>query len=210
MAAIMRLTTGVVYVRSVSGTLATGAITSSGHLTFSPDNTYDIGASGATRPRNVYVAGDLIAPTAYTNTVIGPITFNGNTMYPMSDNYTSLGTAGSSWASSYVNTYTSRLTTGTLVTNDVQTVAVDAVVSLGSNALSGLYVVSASNGTNALFSVNGASQNVELVYSYQSGTYFSSTKDTASKVNVYWETDAYKLQNKTAGSISIRLIRLGV
>jgi hypothetical protein len=30
------------------------------NLTFSPDNTYDIGASGATRPRNVYAAGAFI------------------------------------------------------------------------------------------------------------------------------------------------------
>jgi hypothetical protein len=31
-------------------------------LTFSPDNTHDIGASGATRPRNVYVATSVITP----------------------------------------------------------------------------------------------------------------------------------------------------
>lgn len=29
----------------------------SGSILFSPDNTYDIGASGATRPRNIYAAG---------------------------------------------------------------------------------------------------------------------------------------------------------
>ena len=34
-----------------------GTCTHAGNLIFAPDNTYDIGASGATRPRNVYVAG---------------------------------------------------------------------------------------------------------------------------------------------------------
>ena len=35
------------------------AINSSGHILTSSDNTYDIGASGTTRPRNVYVANDI-------------------------------------------------------------------------------------------------------------------------------------------------------
>jgi hypothetical protein len=34
-----------------------GAVTHTGNLIFSADNSYDIGASGATRPRNLYVAG---------------------------------------------------------------------------------------------------------------------------------------------------------
>ena len=58
MPAILNLTTGVVYVKSISGTLSTGAITMGGHLTFSPHNTYDIGTSDTSgRPRNIYVAG---------------------------------------------------------------------------------------------------------------------------------------------------------
>jgi hypothetical protein len=38
-------------------------INTSGHLLAGTDNTYDIGAGGATRPRNVYVAGQLIVPS---------------------------------------------------------------------------------------------------------------------------------------------------
>jgi hypothetical protein len=34
-----------------------GATVFGGHVTFTPDNTYDIGANGATRPRNLYVGG---------------------------------------------------------------------------------------------------------------------------------------------------------
>ena len=39
-----------------------GATTMTGNLTFVPDNTYDIGASGATRPRTGYFGTSLIAP----------------------------------------------------------------------------------------------------------------------------------------------------
>jgi hypothetical protein len=35
-------------------------ITASGHLLCAPDNTYDIGASGANRPRNIYVGSDVM------------------------------------------------------------------------------------------------------------------------------------------------------
>lgn len=38
-----------------------------GKLLFSPDNTYDIGASGATRPRNVYVALAITAGSSITS-----------------------------------------------------------------------------------------------------------------------------------------------
>ena len=41
----------------------TGTITHSGHSLYSPDNTYDIGASGATRPRTLYTAGEVRAGT---------------------------------------------------------------------------------------------------------------------------------------------------
>lgn len=40
----------------------TGTITTD-NIIFSVDNTYDIGASGATRPRNVYVGGSVIVPS---------------------------------------------------------------------------------------------------------------------------------------------------
>ena len=37
--------------------LGPGTTTATGSLVFTPDNTYDIGASGANRPRNVFIAG---------------------------------------------------------------------------------------------------------------------------------------------------------
>lgn len=43
-------------------------ISSSGHLLASTDNAYDIGASGANRPRNLYLAGVI-----YTPSINGPV-----------------------------------------------------------------------------------------------------------------------------------------
>jgi hypothetical protein len=48
-----------------------------GHFTASTDNTYDIGASGATRPRNIYVGTSFLAPLGAVGTP--GITFDGNT-----------------------------------------------------------------------------------------------------------------------------------
>lgn len=41
--------------------------TASGNQLFIPDNTYDIGASGATRPKNVFIANTMSTATANTN-----------------------------------------------------------------------------------------------------------------------------------------------
>jgi hypothetical protein len=47
-----------------------GTSTHAGNLIFAPDNTYDIGASGASRPRNVYV-GSTVQASAYQVTGSG-------------------------------------------------------------------------------------------------------------------------------------------
>lgn len=52
------------------------ATTMNGNLTFAPDATYDIGASGATRPRDVFMSRNLTV--GGTMTVAGGINFNGN------------------------------------------------------------------------------------------------------------------------------------
>lgn len=69
------------------GTAATGRwdISTTGHFLATTDNTYDIGASGATRPRNLYIAGTgdfagtltTAAIAATTITASGAITANG-------------------------------------------------------------------------------------------------------------------------------------
>jgi hypothetical protein len=59
-------------------------INTSGHFLAATDNTYDIGASGATRPRNVYVgtnivAGDTVSAGNFFVGATGLIVFNGRT-----------------------------------------------------------------------------------------------------------------------------------
>jgi hypothetical protein len=39
---------------------------------------------------------------------------------------------------------------------------------------------------------------------------FTITKDTASKINVYWETDQVKVQNKTGGILGIKVALSGI
>lgn len=68
-------TTGVIGTNSSAGALgfqSSGVqrwqITTSGHLLAVADNSYDIGASGATRPRNLYVGTKVIAPALQITT----------------------------------------------------------------------------------------------------------------------------------------------
>lgn len=49
--------------------------TMSGHLLFAPDNTYDIGASGATRPRTIYVGTSVQAGSLLRVSDAGVIAF---------------------------------------------------------------------------------------------------------------------------------------
>jgi hypothetical protein len=55
---------------AVSGSTTLAAATHGGNLIFSPDNTYDIGASGATRPRDLWLGRNL--------SVVGTSQFTGN------------------------------------------------------------------------------------------------------------------------------------
>lgn len=50
-------------------------IGTSGHLTALTDNTYDIGASGATRPKNAYIAGFVDVPLYKAGGTSGVATF---------------------------------------------------------------------------------------------------------------------------------------
>ena len=50
---------GAASVALVTGATARWLVNSSGHLLANTDNTYDIGASGATRPRNLYLSGQV-------------------------------------------------------------------------------------------------------------------------------------------------------
>lgn len=62
--------------RASSGRTLKMQMTSAGHLLFSPDNTGDIGASGATRPRTGYFGTSVTAPLGYFGATSGSV--NGN------------------------------------------------------------------------------------------------------------------------------------
>lgn len=49
-------------------------VSASGHLTANLDNTYDIGASGATRPRSIYAGTSFIAPAGFSYLFAGSLT----------------------------------------------------------------------------------------------------------------------------------------
>lgn len=53
------------------------SITTSGNLIFGVDNTNDIGASAATRPRDIYVGSKLVLGTAPASALAGSIFFTG-------------------------------------------------------------------------------------------------------------------------------------
>jgi hypothetical protein len=59
-----------VFIRAAAATTGGWQFNSSNHLLAETDNTYDIGASGATRPRNVYVAGAYGFSTTSGNSYI--------------------------------------------------------------------------------------------------------------------------------------------
>lgn len=265
--AIMRLTTGVVYVRSISGTISTSGITASGHLLFSPDNTYDIGASGATRPRDIYIGRSLgVGQAASGTTGVISIPTNGEFRFGahsrignISDGvmmlYNNAGTGftrlilGTNDASgiaigkssttfqfvlgndsgyapvqassiaamnggmTVTTNYSSALTTGTLVTNDAQSVLTATAIFLGANTIAGMFVVQDNASVNAIFSLNGSNNSTSEVADPLAN--FSVTKDTAGSINVYYDAAGasgagYYLQNTRGSTRSIRMVRIGV
>jgi hypothetical protein len=60
------------------GSFTAFKIDGNGHFLAGTDNTYDIGASGATRPRNLYIAGTITAGGTITGTAASSITVNSN------------------------------------------------------------------------------------------------------------------------------------
>lgn len=102
--ATLNTTSGIVYVKSVTGSA----------LLFSPDNTYDIGANGANRPRNIFVG----------NTITSAGSVAGNRLYgsPNADRSVFLSTAdGLMTLANNAETGFTRLILGT---NDASGVAI--------------------------------------------------------------------------------------
>lgn len=214
-------------------------INSSGHFLANDDNTYDIGGTGA-RPRNVLLAGSLVFPsnslftdvgdgillasnnagTGFTRLILGTndasgvsLTKSGITLQAALGDASAYAPFEALTLKAYgPNAFIgSNTTTGTLVTNDAQTVANDAVISLGANTARGMIIVTDSTTDSvAIFALRGAN-NATTEVSDPAGIY-SVTAGTANSFNIYWSVgnSRYELENKRGASRDIHIIRLGV
>lgn len=111
-------------------------ITSSGHLLAGADNTYDIGASGATRPRNMYLAGNLVVGGTITGTVSGVVNVIASE---------SLAVDSTAWTTAQTTylTFSSR----NLTAGDIVEVPYSFVCTGGASTTNGIFYVGQSAGT---------------------------------------------------------------
>lgn len=93
---------------------------------------------------------------------------------------------------------------GTTLSAEAVALANDAAVSIGA-AVSGTVHVSYPADA-AIFVARGTANAVRLA---DGSATFTTTKDNASTVNFYYDTDGYYLQNKTGGSLNFRVLLVG-
>ena len=89
-------------------------------------------------------------------------------------------------------------------TSLARTVANGGIIALESSVY--LLMIINGNGEAGLFMIRGAINTVSEML--ESATVFSATKDTATSINVYYDS-GYKLQNNTGGSRDVLLFRFG-
>jgi hypothetical protein len=68
-----------------------------------------------------------------------------------------------------------------------------------------LFIRDVTNSKVGIFRIEGTT-----IVSVSANAIYSITKDTASKLNAYWETGQFKVQNKTAAVVSLRVAFLGI
>ena len=98
--------------------------------------------------------------------------------------------------------------TGAITTNDKSKselysgeIAIDGVADSGLAGGGGMIVVySTTSGVTGLYRLD-----YHTVVAVSLNALFTVTKDNASTINVYWETDQVKIQNKTAGANTVKL-----
>jgi hypothetical protein len=129
-------------------------IDASGHFVAKTDGSYDIGATGATRPRNLFLASSAV--------IGGDIQIGGqvaSSWTPSSDNTRVLGTSSNRWADirAYDATFTDDVTVG-----DLLTVSGNAVLSGAENTMSG----NLAPGFDSLGSIGKSSFRYGSVFAY--------------------------------------------
>lgn len=89
------------------------------------------------------------------------------------------------------------------------TLAVDAVLGIGSQTTTGLFVVTSRNNSTALYTLNGTNGNTTEIAD-PSGLY-SVTAGNAGTLNIYWSAgnSRYEIENKIAAPQTIQFLRVG-
>ena len=106
---------------------------------------------------------------------------------------------------------TTGTTTGTLITNDAQTVANAGVISIGAGIAATIGIIAVTNTEDQIVALFALSNGTTTEISDPGGA-FSNTAGTASSINIYWDAgDArYELQNLRGGDRTVRVVRLGL
>ena len=95
---------------------------------------------------------------------------------------------------------------GTTLSAEEVTVADNAVLQGPATAIGTLTIALGTDNNVGVFILTSAGAPVEVS---DPGTFFSVTKDTASSVNVYYETGAYRIQNLRGGARAMRILLIG-
>lgn len=97
----------------------------------------------------------------------------------------------------------------TTLGSKVYTLDVDAVMGVGSQTTTGLFVITSRNNSTALYTLNGTNGNTTEIAD-PSGLY-SITAGNAGTINIYWSAanSRYEVQNKIASPQTIQFLRIG-
>jgi hypothetical protein len=89
------------------------------------------------------------------------------------------------------------------------TLATDAVMGVGSQTTTGLFVITSRNNTTALYTLNGISGNTTEIS--DSSSLYSNTAGNAGTINIYWSAanSRYEVENKIATAQTIKFLRVG-
>lgn len=220
----MITTTGVVYVRAITGTLVATAYRATYYVVGTEDTSgcrIDV-SSGVLRIRegdnsdycdaaaltftatgNITAGNDgFIGPSAYLTNALyfGTAGSKGNILVATNGQYTFRNGANS-------NTYDITLADwGTTLSAEAVSVADTAVLAGPASSVGRLSIAIGTDNRICEFELTGTNAPVELI---DGGTFCSITKDTATSINVYYESSAYRIQNLRGGTRALRIVLIG-